>query len=184
MVIILGLGNPGSRYMLTRHNVGFLVIDRLSLALKISLCKVGCNSFYGRSESGGQSIVLGKPMTYMNRSGVAARSLCSSFCVSPEHLMVVHDDLDLPEGRLRLRHKGGSGGHKGIESIIYHLGTDQFPRLRIGIGRPEEGSSVSDYVLENCSPAVEENLDLAVSACLTFFNEGIDRAMNLYNNKT
>jgi peptidyl-tRNA hydrolase, PTH1 family len=184
MMIILGLGNPGPRYLLTRHNAGFRVIDRLSAKAKIPLYKAGYHSFYGRGAISGQEVVLAKPMTFMNNSGLAAASLCRAFGVSPDRLLVVCDDLDLPPGRLRLRAEGGSGGHNGLNSLITHLDSDRFPRLRIGIGRPAEGE-VADYVLEEIpgeeEAEFEQAIALAVEAAAVFLAAGITEAMNKFN---
>jgi peptidyl-tRNA hydrolase, PTH1 family len=187
MVIILGLGNPGPRYLLTRHNAGFRVVDRLAKTLKSPLYKVGYHSFYGRARLDGQVVILAKPMTYMNRSGQAAAALCRYFSVEPEQMLVVCDDLELPAGRIRLRSKGGSGGHNGLSSIIEHLGSEEFPRLRIGIDRPAN-QDVADYVLDEF-PADEEGLmedvfTKATDAAMVFLKEGIEAAMNKFNQKT
>lgn len=184
MVILLGLGNPGPRYLSTRHNIGFRVVDQLSRELKIPLYKVGHHSYYGRGQAFGQEVVLAKPMTYMNRSGLAALALCRHFGVLPENLLVIYDDLALPPGKIRLRRKGSSGGHNGMSSIIFHLATEDFPRLRIGIGKPE-CVDVAEYVLSPFSSDEEEIMAEAVkSACQAvsvFLQEGIEAAMNRFN---
>jgi len=187
MIIILGLGNPGPRYLPTRHNVGFQTVDRLSGRLKIPLYKVGCHAYYGRGSLSGQEVVLAKPLTFMNGSGLAATALCRAFGVPAARLLAVYDDMDLPVGTIRLRNGGGSGGHNGVKSIIYHLETDAFPRLRIGIGRPRD-EDVVDYVLQEFSPqdkiTLDSVLDTAVDAALVFMREGIVPAMNRYNKKS
>lgn len=184
MVIILGLGNPGPRYLLTRHNVGFRVVDKLSSRVKIPLYQARGHSFCGYGQVGGQQMVLAKPLTYMNNSGLAAVALCRAFGAKPTRLLVVCDDLDLPPGSIRLRPRGGSGGHNGLKSVIDHLATEDFPRLRLGIGRPMAGEA-ADYVLEAFSLAeadmMEEMLNLAVEAALCFAEAGIDTAMNSFN---
>jgi len=184
MVIILGLGNPGPRYLLTRHNVGFRVVDKLSSRVKIPLHQARDHSFCGHGQVGGQQMVLAKPLTYMNNSGLAAVALCRAFGAQPARLLVVCDDLDLPPGSIRLRPRGGSGGHNGLKSVIDHLATEDFPRLRLGIGRPMAGEA-ADYVLEAFSLAeadmMEEMLTLAVEAALCFAEAGIDTAMNSFN---
>lgn len=186
MLIIIGLGNPGPRYLLTRHNVGFRVVDRLSEQSKIPLYKVGCHSYYGKGKFAGEEVILAKPMTYMNGSGLAAASVCRFFKVPPENILIVYDDLDLPLGTLRLRPGGGSGGHNGMKSIIDHLGTEDFPRMRIGIDRPVDGN-VIDYVLKPFSadeePHLEKLLPLATDAATEFIRHGILNAMNKYNKK-
>jgi len=186
VLIILGLGNPGSRYLLTRHNVGFRVVDKLSAQVKIPLYQAGYHSFYGRGQIAGEQVVLAKPLTYMNDSGLAAAALCRAFGAGPERLLVICDDLDLPPGTVRLRPRGGSGGHNGLKSIIYHLATDDFPRLRLGIGR-QSGGEAADYVLEEFPAAeectVEELLTVAVKALRCFAEGGINTAMNRFNPK-
>ncbi|MBS4031877.1 MAG: aminoacyl-tRNA hydrolase [Clostridiales bacterium] len=186
MLIIIGLGNPGPRYLLTRHNVGFRVVDRLSEQCKIPLYKVGHHSYYGKGKLAGEEVILAKPMTYMNGSGLAAASLCRFFKIPPENLFVVYDDLDLPLGTLRLRPGGGSGGHNGMKSMIDQLCTEEFPRMRIGINRPHDGNVV-DYVLQPFSvdeqPVLEELLPLAAEAAAEFIKHGILEAMNKYNKK-
>ncbi|EEG76616.1 aminoacyl-tRNA hydrolase [Dethiobacter alkaliphilus] len=184
MKIILGLGNPGPKYLTTRHNAGFRTVDRISTAAKIPLYKMGQHAFWGKGSLGGQEVVLAKPMTYMNNSGLAAAALCKAFGASPQDLLVVYDDLDLPPGTLRLRPQGGTGGHNGLKSITYHLQTKDFPRMRIGIGRSEE-IAVVDYVLQEFSPQeeamLEDVLDMAIRAATLFVKEGINAAMNRCN---
>jgi PTH1 family peptidyl-tRNA hydrolase len=187
MKMILGLGNPGPRYLHTRHNAGFRAVDCLSTAVKIPLYKMGHHAFWGRGDIAGQEVILAKPMTYMNNSGLAVADLCRVFGVLPTDILVAYDDLDLPLGSLRLRPQGGSGGHNGIKSIIYHLQTQDFPRMRLGIGR-DGAREVVDYVLEDYSPQEEtvlhDVLCQAVAAARTFVDEGIHAAMNRFNTQT
>ncbi len=182
MKLIVGLGNPGEAYQNTRHNIGFMVADRLARRLGISIKKRECFSLTGDIHLDGEKLILAKPQTYMNLSGRAVLALAEYYRVHPEELLVVCDDLDLPFGRLRLRLRGGSGGHRGLSSIIGLLGTDRFPRLRIGIGRGEE---VVSYVLGRFGseeePLLNEVLDAAVECIMTARKEGYDRAMNRYN---
>jgi peptidyl-tRNA hydrolase, PTH1 family len=184
MKIILGLGNPGPRYMLTRHNAGFRAVDTLSTAVKIPLYKMGYHAYWGRGSISGQDVILAKPMTYMNNSGLAAADLCRAFGVAPAGLLVIYDDLDLPMGSLRLRPQGGAGGHNGMKSLIYHLQTQDFPRMRIGIGR-DGARDVVDYVLDTFSTDEEAELrqvlTLAADASQLFLREGILAAMNRFN---
>ncbi|MDI9463015.1 MAG: aminoacyl-tRNA hydrolase [Bacillota bacterium] len=184
-LMILGLGNPGPRYLLTRHNVGFRAVDKLSTVYKIPLYKTGCHSFWGKGNIEGREVILAKPMTYMNKSGLAAVSLLDNFKLEPSSLLVIYDDIDLPFGTLRLRPGGGSGGHKGMESLLYYLQTDCFPRLRIGIGRPPE--DVVRHVLTEFLPAEEEILETVladvVKAVSLFLQEGLNAAMNIFNRK-
>ncbi|HZK25239.1 MAG TPA: aminoacyl-tRNA hydrolase [Oscillospiraceae bacterium] len=184
MFIILGLGNPGPQYARTRHNVGFRVLDQLSAATKIPLYKVGYHAFWGKGTMAGQTVILAKPMTYMNNSGLAAAALARQFKVTADKILTIYDDLDLPLGALRVRAQGSSGGHNGIKSLIFHLQTEHIPRLKVGIDRPSE-QNVIDYVLQSFSAAEEEALAPvlkdAVSAAQLFVREGIQATMNSFN---
>ncbi len=145
--MILGLGNPGPRYELTRHNAGFWVADNLAEKYNIRLDRHKYFSLYGCGEIEDLEVVIAKPMTYMNESGKAAKALLSAFNISPEHMLVVHDDIDLPLGKIRKKFKGGDGGQRGIRSTIQSIRTGEFARVRIGIGRPEDKDDIVDYVL-------------------------------------
>jgi len=155
VVLILGLGNPGPRYELTRHNAGFLVADTLAEKHRIPLDQHRHKSVYGRGEIEGCPVVVSKAMTYMNESGVAAKALLQAFSIPPERLIVVHDEIDLPLGKIKLKIKGGGAGHGGVGSIIQKLRTGEFTRFRIGVGRPENREDVVDYVL---SPFTDEEI--------------------------
>lgn len=155
--MILGLGNPGPRYELTRHNAGFWVVDNLADKYKIRLDRHKYFSCYGKGEIGGLEVILAKPMTYMNESGKAAKSLLSAFNIFPDHMVVVHDDIDLPLGKIKKKFKGGDGGQRGIRSTIQSVRTGDFARVRVGIGRPEDKDDIVDYVL---SPFDEEDSGL------------------------
>ncbi|MBT9142259.1 MAG: Peptidyl-tRNA hydrolase [Dehalococcoidia bacterium] len=183
-IVIFGLGNPGLKYLFARHNAGFRAVDCISIAAKIPLYKMSHQAYWGKGQFIGSDVVLAKPMTYMNNSGLAVAALCSNFGVPPERMLVVYDDMDLPLGTLRLRPQGGSGGHNGLKSIIYQLQTESFPRMRIGIGRSTL-AEVADYVLESFSQAEEEvlaeTLNHAVRAAALFVEEGIMAAMNRFN---
>lgn len=157
MFLILGLGNPGPRYELTRHNAGFLVLDSLADKHKIKPAQHKYRSLYGKGEIGGLPVILAKPMTYMNESGKAAKALLSAFDLPPEQILVVHDDIDLPLGKIKTRPKGGDGGQLGVRSTIETLRTQEFFRVRIGVGRPENREDIVDYVL---SPFAEEESGL------------------------
>jgi PTH1 family peptidyl-tRNA hydrolase len=147
--LIVGLGNPGRDYRSTRHNVGFQLIDRLAEDRGIDLAKRGLKSIYGRGKIGKEEVILAKPQTFMNLSGEAVDRLLRFFKIPPENLIVLHDDLDLPFGKIRIRLRGGHGGHKGVQSIIETLGDDGFVRFKMGIGRPLQGNQdPADYVLE------------------------------------
>jgi len=145
--VILGLGNPGPRYELTRHNAGFWVADNLAEKYNIQLRHHKYFSLYGKGEVEGFEVVIAKPRTYMNESGKAAKSLLSAFGLSPEQLLVIHDDIDLPLGKIKKKFKGGDGGQRGIRSTIQSLRTGEFARVRVGIGRPEDRDDIVDYVL-------------------------------------
>ena len=157
MLLILGLGNPGPRYELTRHNAGFLVLDNLADKYKIKLTQHKYRSLYGKGEIEGLPVILAKPMTYMNESGKAVKALLSAFNLSPEQILVTHDDIDLPLGKIKTKLKGGDGGQLGIRSTIETLQTREFYRVRIGVDRPEDREDIVDYVL---SPFTEEESGL------------------------
>lgn len=182
----VGLGNPGPRYQWTRHNFGFLAVDRLARRWGISLVRDSLKPFiWGEGIWGGRQVVLAKPLTYMNWSGTAVQALLQRMGFGPGQLLVLHDEMDLPLGRLKFRERGGDGGHRGIRSIISSLGTDRFLRLRIGIGRPSHGMDAAYYVLspfeeEECT-LVDQVLDRVVEALQTFLQEGLQRAMNRYH---
>ncbi|CAM3096373.1 aminoacyl-tRNA hydrolase [Paenibacillus sediminis] len=144
---IVGLGNPGSEYEKTRHNVGFMAIDRLADRHGISVKQNKCKALIGEGNIGGSKVVLIKPMTYMNLSGESVRAFMDYYKASIDDLIVVYDDMDTAIGKIRLRYQGSAGGHNGIKSIIQHIGTQQFNRVRMGISRPEPGFSIVDYVL-------------------------------------
>jgi PTH1 family peptidyl-tRNA hydrolase len=184
-LLIVGLGNPGDQYRHTRHNFGFMVIDRLAEKLAVSLKKVKFKALLAETKLDGQALILAKPMTFMNDSGRAVGPLLRFFKVPPDHLLIVHDDLDLPLGSLRLRPTGSSGGQRGVASIIATLGTQDFPRLRLGISRPPGQMDPVAYVLQNFTPAEAELkemvLNQAADAALTFIREGMQATMNQYN---
>ena len=182
--VIIGLGNPGSEYDKTRHNVGFEVLDILA-DLFVGKWKARHKSELYLCEEGQPISFLQKPKTFMNLSGEAVKKLCRKENIKPSQLLVIYDDLALKPGRLRIRETGSAGGHNGVKSMISYLGTQEFLRLRIGIGRPLHESSVSDYVL---SPFAENEVELmnkvyrhAADAALMLCNDGCEAAMNKYN---
>lgn len=183
--LIVGLGNPGRQYRHNRHNVGFMVLDRLAGRLGTSFARLESKALVTKAEYEGRRLVLAKPQTYMNLSGTATGSLVRFYKVPLENLLVVYDDVDLPFESLRLRPGGGSAGQKGMVSIIERLGTDDFSRLRLGIGRPPGRMDAADYVLQEFSSqevqALTETLDRAVDAILSFVAFGLTTAMNQYN---
>jgi peptidyl-tRNA hydrolase, PTH1 family len=183
--LISGLGNPGRKFEHNRHNVGFMLLNRLATKLDISFSQVESKALVAKVVYMGERIVLIKPQTYMNNSGSAVGSLVRFYQVPLENMLVAYDDVDLPLGVLRLRPMGSSAGQKGMQSIIEHLGTDSFPRLRIGTGRPPGRMEAADYVLQDFpdgdADLLDETLDRGVAAVLTFIQDGLERAMNSYN---
>jgi len=180
-VTIFGLGNPGPRYVLTRHNVGFMVADMLAAGLGFRF-RAFADREVARRQFAGDELVLVKPLLYMNESGVVVRKQLER---RPDRMLVVCDDMALPFGRLRLRPGGSDGGHKGLGSIIFHLGRSDFPRLRIGIDAPARSSDGIDYVLERFPKGQEamlpEVLERAADACIAVVTRGLQRAMNRFN---
>lgn len=185
--LIIGLGNPGRAYRQSRHNIGFMLVDRLAVRLNVSLNRLQSRALVGTTVYNDQRIILAKPQTFMNLSGQPVSSLLRFYKLPLEHLLVAHDDLDLPFGALRLRPGGGSAGQKGMTSIIGRLGTQDFPRLRLGIGRPPGRMDAVDYVLEDFlpedMPVLSDILESAADAALAFVVEGLEQAMTRYNNR-
>lgn len=185
MPVIVGLGNPGNKYAGTRHNIGFEVINRLAQRHSVHLGPGKGPYHDGDWHYHGQKLILAKPTTYMNRSGDAVVQLLNWYDIDPSECLVCYDDLNLPIGTLRLRPKGSAGGHNGIKDIIHKLGTDQFPRLRVGIGDNFRDGNQVDYVLSTFSKkelkTMDEVLDRACEAALSFVDDGIDTAMNNFN---
>jgi peptidyl-tRNA hydrolase, PTH1 family len=183
LLLIVGLGNPGREYEETRHNVGFMLIDRLASDRNVKLKRSGA-AFIGKGTVGGIQAVLMKPLTYMNLSGEAVARFSDFFSIPVESIVVAHDDCDLPLGRIRLKKNGGSGGHKGIISITERLGSPDFQRVRLGIGRPEHGD-VADYVLSRFrrdeGDLLEEMLIRGIESVDVLASSGIDAAMNRFN---
>lgn len=184
-VMIVGLGNPGLAYRHTRHNFGFLAIEELADALKIPLKRLKFKAMIGEGKFGESKVVLVKPITFMNESGRAVAPLLRFFKIPLSNLLIIHDDLDLPLGTLRLRPSGGTSGQRGMASIITQLGTQDFPRMRLGIGRPPGQMDPVDYVLKDFLPSEKELMKIvlqtAVEASQTFINEGLTKTMNKYN---
>lgn len=183
--LIVGLGNPGKKYDETRHNIGFHVIDELAKSLKITLNQEKFKGVFGFDTINGEKVFLLKPLTYMNLSGEAVRPLIDFYKISIDDVVVVYDDLDLPPGKIRLRQKGGHGGHNGIKSLLAHLGTEHFKRIRVGVGRPEPGIAVANYVLSTFRPdekqEVEEAVSQAVNACESWLSKDFLNVMNSFN---
>jgi PTH1 family peptidyl-tRNA hydrolase len=184
--LILGLGNPGRSYGWTRHNVGFLLLDCLAKRHGIEISRRGMKSLYGRGRIGPEEVILAKPQTFMNLSGEAAERLLRFFKLEPQKVIVLHDDLDLPWGQVRVRVRGGDGGHKGIRSIIEALGNESFVRFKIGIGRPERTfQDPADFVLEPMTGEKREELKEMIAgnaeALETLILEGPQQAMNRFH---
>jgi len=183
--LIAGLGNPGLEYATNRHNVGFRCVELLTSAHDLNFHKRQKRARVAVGPIHERKVVVAKPQTFMNESGRAVASLVRFYKVSPERLLVVYDDLDLPLGAVRVRSEGGTGGHKGMRSIVEHLGSQSFSRLRIGIGRPPGRMDPAAYVLQDFStkeePLLEEALGRAVAAIETWLCEGVEIAMNRYN---
>lgn len=184
--LIVGLGNPGKKYEFTRHNTGFLTADVLALKFSFKIDRLKFKSLMGELNLNGHRCIVMKPQTFMNNSGEAVREAASFYKIPPENVIVMYDDISLPVGKLRIRRKGSDGGHNGIKSIIYHLRSDQFPRIKIGVGeKPHPDADLADWVLSGFSK--QELLELRSAsdkACeaLELIVEGnTEKAMNLYN---
>ncbi len=158
MKIIIGLGNPDVEYQYTRHNVGFLVIDEITSRYKIHLSIKRCYSLLGEGNIHNERVLLVKPLTYMNRSGKAVKSILDTLNLFSTNLIVIHDDIDIPLGRIKKKLRGGDAGHKGIRSIIEYIGTGDFSRIRIGVGRPSKGEDPSEYVLKTIPDSEYESI--------------------------
>ena len=187
MYIIAGLGNPSKEYEKTRLNAGFDTIDLLAEKLGIDLTEKKHRAYCGKGMIGTEKVLLLKPQTFMNNSGESLRDAADFYKVEPEQILVIYDDISLEPGQLRIRMKGSAGGHNGIKSIIAHLKTQDFPRIKIGVGAKPERMDLADYVLSRFSPAerekMEESFREGAEAVITFLKDGKDAAMNQYNRK-
>ena len=186
MYLIAGLGNPGREYENTRHNAGFASIDRLAEKNHISIDMKKFQALCGTGYIGGQKVLLLKPQTYMNLSGESLRAACDFFKIDPEQeLIVIYDDISLAPGQLRIRAKGSAGGHNGIKSIISHLGTQVFLRVKVGVGETPQGWVLADYVLGHFSKeeqqVMQESFDRAADAAAALLSEEVQQVMNEYN---
>jgi PTH1 family peptidyl-tRNA hydrolase len=182
--LIVGLGNPGRKYRGNRHNIGFMALDQLAQKYGIESNKVQNKAIVGHGRIQNKTVTLAKPQTYMNNSGDAVGPLANYYNIPNENILIIYDELDLPFGTIRLREKGGAGGHNGMKSIINHLG-QEFARMRLGIGRPPGQMPVPAHVLQDFKkddlPLLAEVLDTAVQAADTFLTEGIQLAMTRFN---
>ena len=188
MYIIVGLGNPTKEYQNTRHNIGFDVIDKIADTYSISVLEKKHKALVGKGIINGQKVILAKPQTYMNLSGESVRELVDYYKVDEEtELIIIYDDISLDVGQLRIRKKGSAGGHNGIKSIIQHLGTETFPRIKMGVGEKPKGYDLADYVLGHFKKEerviMDESAVLAVKAIELMVIDEIGEAMNLYNKK-
>jgi PTH1 family peptidyl-tRNA hydrolase len=183
MWLIAGLGNPGKKYLRTRHNIGFLVVEEIAKRHAIDF-KERVQYRIGRGSIDGMDVLLLEPLLYMNNSGVAVKDASGRFNIPPGNLIVIHDDLDMEVGKVRIRRKGSSGGHKGVESIIQKLSSKDFPRLKIGIGR-EGDVTPEDYVLskfrKNEIARIKDAVEKASDAVTTIIFDGVEKAMNKFN---
>lgn len=185
MKLIVGLGNPGKKYEFTKHNVGFEVIDLFCDEIRAGQPKRQNFSLVAEGQLDTEDLILAKPQTFMNSSGVAVSSLVTKYGIQLDNIYVIYDDLNLDLGILRIRRKGSAGGHKGVKSIISSLGSQLFPRLRIGIGQVDQGTEAIDYVLSKFShderQQIEQTEYMAVDALKVMILDGLDSAMNKYN---
>jgi len=186
--LIVGLGNPGRAYARNRHNLGFMAVSALADELGLAFGKSKSSARIAEGDHNGRRLILAQPQRYMNRSGESVAPLMAYYQIEANHLMVIIDDADLPLGAVRLRKQGSAGGHNGLKSIIAHLGSSEFPRLRLGMGRPALNGEMADFVLSDFDKkemvTVKVVLAHAVTSVLTYVTDGIDAAMNRFNTTT
>ena len=188
MRIIVGLGNPGDKYARTRHNVGFDVVGILAEKENIPVKKIKCHALVGEGVIDGEKVVLALPQTYMNLSGQAVVDLMNWYKVSPEDVLIIVDDIDLPMGQVRIRPHGGAGTHNGLRNIVYLTGSDRFPRIRVGVGQKPEGWDLADWVLSKYQTEEDRKVMFdaylyAADAARAVVTKGVDKAMNLFNKR-
>ncbi len=188
MYLIVGLGNPEPEYSKTRHNMGFDVINKLARKYEIDLSRTNFNSIYGTGVIEGQKVILVKPQTYMNSSGESVKKYVDFYKIPIENMLVIYDDMDTKIGTVRIRAKGGAGSHNGMKSMINELKTEEFPRIRVGIGRPENEFDRIDYVIGTVTDKqyseLQKGQDKAVDATVLYIKSNIDNAMNEFNEIT
>jgi PTH1 family peptidyl-tRNA hydrolase len=187
MYLIVGLGNPGNRYRATRHNIGFMVLEKLAAKLELDLSQKSFNALWGKGKIASKNVILAMPQTYMNLSGNAVRQLNAFFKTDLSNLMVIHDDLDLSFGSVRLKTGGGNAGHKGLASIEENLGSSEFMRIRLGIGKPVDKSRIEGYVLEPFGKeelsVLPEIIQWAADAATEIVSSGMQTAIGNYQTK-
>ncbi|MBE7038337.1 MAG: aminoacyl-tRNA hydrolase [Ruminococcaceae bacterium] len=188
MYLIVGLGNPDKKYDLTRHNIGFDAVDMISKEYNAPVKKIKFKAIIGEAQIGGERVILAKPQTYMNLSGESVREIASFYKIKPHNIIVFHDDISLPVGKVRIRKKGSDGGHNGLKSIIYQLVSDEFPRVKIGVGAPDNKDyDLADYVLGKFTKGDLEKIIPVLKECSKMaecmIKQGADTAMNKYNGK-
>ena len=187
MYLIAGLGNPSRTYEGTRHNIGFTMIDAIGNKFGIDVTTKKHKALVGRGMIDGMRVILAKPQTYMNLSGESIREITDFYKIEPENIIIIYDDISLDVGQLRIRKKGSAGGHNGVKNIIAHLGTQDFPRIKVGIGNKPEGWDLADYVLSKYTKAEQEALEEAsegvIGAVKLMLADDIEAAMNKYNAK-
>ena len=184
--LVVGLGNPGAKYESTRHNMGFLVVDKLAQNEKLKFNKLRFKAWTATWEVNGETVLLMKPQTYMNLSGEAVGQAARFYKIPADHVLVISDDIALPAGKLRIRAGGSAGVHNGLKNIIQHLGTDRFPRIKVGVGSPQQAEhDIADWVtgkpMGEDQKVIIEALDKAVAAIPVLIGQGVDRAMNRFN---
>ena len=185
--LVVGLGNPGEKYAKTRHNMGFLTLDLLAEREKIRIDRLKFKAVTAQATFGGARCLLMKPQTFMNLSGEAVREAAQFYKIPPEKVLVIYDDVSIPVGKIRVRPSGSAGGHNGIKNIIAHLGTDQFPRVKVGVGAPGQEGDMIDWVIGNPSQAerkiLQDSFERAIGAaeCIIREDGNCQKAMNLYN---
>ena len=188
MKAIIGLGNPGMKYAGTRHNIGFDAVTAIADKYNLSINNKNFKGVYADGHIAGEKVLLVQPQTFMNLSGECVREVADFYKLNPDEIIIICDDINLDVGRLRIRKKGSAGGHNGLKNIIAHLGTEEFPRIRVGVGEKTEGWDLADYVLarfdKDSEPVIREALANVVGAVETWISEGIDAAMNRYNVST
>lgn len=186
MYLVAGLGNPGDNYKMTRHNIGFETIDYIADEYNVKIKKLKYKALFSDTVIGGEKVLLVKPQTYMNLSGESIREFCAFYKIPPEKIIIICDDISLVPGKIRIRRKGSAGGHNGLKSIIYQLASDEFVRIKIGVGSPEHKDyELADYVLGRFTreeiPVLEDSIIRAKKSVEEIISHGVDSAMNKYN---